>query len=67
MAGIAEEAERRGLDPSQLEGRTRSMVRRGRKQPRPDAADGWLRRAESFLAEPRSEVTLLALAAALES
>jgi amidase len=27
------------------------MVRRGRKQPRPDAADGWLRRAESFFAE----------------
>ncbi|MFF0267061.1 amidase [Kribbella sp. NPDC004536] len=51
LGGIAEEVQRLGLDPALLERRTRAMVRRGRKRPRPGDTDEWARRAESFFAD----------------
>ena len=48
LAGIAEEADRLGLDESRLEPRTRTMVRKGRKVIRkggPSAGDRWRTRA----------------------
>lgn len=49
LAGVAEEADRLGLDPDRLEPRTRTMVRKGRRVRR--TASSWPDRAAALFAE----------------
>jgi amidase len=52
LAGIAQEADRLGLDPSRLEPRTAAMVRKGRRHaPRPAEAPAWSERALTWFAD----------------